>query len=167
MRLFPLVLLAPLTLACAFLPLVAGAPPSATEIPAPTPTATSRSVPALFAAQAKRFIELGTTIVATAPDGPLPTFRAQVNEMKGILVLLEQTGGDLFTSEAREFAHKAVDRWSAAVESWSGFNERRNNISGGGGGSAVGRPGSKELDLIDSAIVPFNSAKLRLIALIK
>lgn len=162
MRLLPLLLLAPLTLACAFLPLAAGAPPDPTATPPPTPTATARPVPALFATQAKRFIELGTTIVATAPGGTLPTFKAQVGEMKGILTLLEQTDEGLFTDEAREFAHKAVDRWSSAVESWRGYNERRGSASGD-----VGRPGAKELDLIDSAIVPFNSAKLRLIALLK
>lgn len=156
-RLLALALLAPLTLACAVLS------PPPTETPTPIPTPTTRPVPALFAAQAKRFIELGTTIVATAPDGTAPAFRSQVGEMKGILTLLEQTGGDLFADEAREFAHKAVDRWSAAAESWTSLNERRNAISGGGGG----RPGSKELDLIDSAIVPFNSAKLRLLALLK
>jgi hypothetical protein len=114
-------------------------------------------VPALFATQAKRFIELGTTIVATAPGGTLPTFRAQVGEMKGILVLLEQTDEGLFTDEAREFAHKAVDRWSAAVDAWDTLG----NVIG------AGRPGTKGLDYMDSAIIPFNSAKLRLLALLK
>ena len=150
-RLLALVLLVPLTLACAVL-----SPPAA-ETPTPIPTPTTRPVPALFAAQATRFIELGTTIVATAPSGTLPTFRAQVGEMKGILTLLEQTGGDLFTDEAREFAHKAIARWNAAVESW----ETLGNVIG------AGRSGFKALDYMDSAIVPFNSAKLRLLALLK
>lgn len=139
-------------------------PPTATIAPtiAPTPTAAPKGPSALFTAQATRFIELGSKIVSTAKEGTLPTYKAQVGEMKSILGLLKDTGGDLFSASARAKAQAALDYWGEAVTSW----ERLNTVSSAIG-SSNGHTGFKERDYMDLAERSFEAAKAELIALLK
>lgn len=122
---------------------------------AATPTAAPRAASAPFKAQITRFIELGSKMAASAADGTLAAFTAQVTEMNAILKLLIDAGGADFPVAARKDAEAAAGSWSEALVNWQ-YHE-----------ATSARPNAADRALMTAAAKSFELAKTALAELVK